>query len=312
MPRSLATILIIAGVGGAAYVWREPLHVFAGQLYGQVLPCTWPITYSLGAIDPRFNISESDIVNVLDGASGVWESALDRDLFVYQPHGGALTINFVYDARQETTSALRSLDAEISGDREAYDVVRAEYQEMLAAYEAARARLESDAAVLRKDSAAYEAEVARINARGGARPNEYDRLQQEKAALAARQSALETRRDALNAQASAVNAKVKELNQLAGDVNAGASTYNAVAEGHDEEFEEAVYQSAPGTQEIDVFEFDSRARLSRVLSHEFGHALGLEHVVDPEAIMHRLNQGTSHTPTSADIAELRAACRLAS
>ncbi len=311
MRRLLPTLVVLAGIGAAGYVYREPLSVFASQVYGQVLPCTKPITYSIGTIDPRFNITESDVAAVLAEASSVWGAALDRTLFVYRESGGALTVNFMYDARQETTSALRSLDAAITDDKDAYDAVNAEYQRLLAAYKTAQARFEADAQALGRDTAAYQAEVTRINARGGAKPGEYERLQKEKAVLDARQDALETRRAALNTQASAVNAKVQELNHLAGEVNTGASTYNAVAEGHDEEFEEALYQSAPGTQEIDVFEYDSRARLVRVLSHEFGHALGLEHVADPEAIMYRLNQGTKSELVGADVAELHAACRIA-
>ncbi len=311
MRRSLATLILLVGLGGAAYVWREPLTVFAQQLYGQVLPCTRPITYSIGSIDPRFQISERDVVAVLEKASSVWGHELDRALFQYQESGGALTVNFVYDTRQETTSALRSLDAEITDDKEAYDTVNAEYKRLLAAYDSSRARFEADAAVLRRDISSYEAEVSRVNAGGGAKPSEYARLQQEKTTLSVREDALEKRQRELNSDVAEVNAMVKKLNGLVGEVNTGASTYNAVAGGHGEEFQEAVYQSAPGKQEITVFEYDSRARLSRVLSHEFGHALGLEHVDDAEAIMYRLNQGTNGTPTPADLTELRMACRIA-
>ena len=116
---------------------------------------------------------------------------------------------------------------------------------------------------------------------------------------------LETR---LNEMVRVINALVGTLNRLAKSLNLSVEKYNTIGASRGETFTGGVYHSAEGVQGIDVYEFSSRDKLVRILAHEFGHALGLEHNDDPKAVMYRLNEGDTKVLTASDIAALQTLC----
>ena len=148
------------------------------------------------------------------------------------------------------------------------------------------------------------------NRRGGAPPDTAARLTAKKYDLQKRQEALAVQQREVNQLADEVNALAGKLNLMAGDINETAHTYNKVGAQTGEEFEEGVFESKAGKESITVYEFDSQKRQTRLLAHEFGHALGLEHVDGEQSIMFRLNQGANINPTSDDIDALVKRCNL--
>jgi hypothetical protein len=311
MMRALNTFLPLILLIGIIFVFRAPLWVFSYQALGQIAPCRVPIPYMIGEIDSRFDVSEADVRRATNDAVMVWEKAAGRDLFVEIATGTpVITLSLEYDVRQQTTETLQHLGSQISKTNAKYEDVEADYNWKRSIFLQEKAEFEAEAAAFERDASAYQAEVDSWNARGGAPQATVNKLNRDKAALQARQQALSGHQREVNTLADEVNALAKQLNAMAGDINATARTYNTVGAQTGEEFEEGVYESRAGRETITVFEFDSQSRLTRLLAHEFGHALGMDHVEGEESIMYRLNSSSNSNPTYEDIAALEAVCRL--
>jgi predicted Zn-dependent protease len=109
----------------------------------------------------------------------------------------------------------------------------------------------------------------------------------------------------LNDLAAKIKSRVDALNAKIDAVNANADTYNAQA---GSSFEEGEFVSAYGSSRIDLYEFKNNTQLIRLMAHEFGHSLGLDHNANPESIMYPENTATTLVLTAEDKAELSAEC----
>ena len=308
MRRIFANIAILLIVAGAAFVYRDQVRVAAMQMYAKALPCSSPITYRIGTIDPQFGLSQAQFFAAIQRGVAIWEKGSKRTLFAYDQNNGSVVVNLVYDYRQQAIDKLKNVGITIDDTQSSYDQLKAKYDALKGSYEQNKSTLESQIAAFQRDQDAYNAEVQSWNAHGGAPRDVYQQMQVTKADLDARRAQVQTDQNAFNTQVDTINALVTTLNRLVGVLHLQAAKYNAIGQETGGEFEEGVYESVLGAQKIDIYEFGNRAELTRVLAHELGHALGLNHADDKDAIMYRLNQSSNDRMTPSDLTELERVC----
>ncbi|HEU0080977.1 MAG TPA: matrixin family metalloprotease [Candidatus Paceibacterota bacterium] len=267
-------------------------------------PCDSPIVYHIGAFDAKFGLSRAAFVADTAEAAAIWQKVVGKPLFVYDESRG-LPVNLVYDSRQATTDTSKTLSAAIDRTVASADSVKAELAALRVRYESERDAYGALVAGFQSRLAAYNDAVSRYNAEKRPSPAEYERLQSEKASLEDLRSQASSRMAAVNSLAGQVNALVDRYNSLISAANADARKVNQTA---GKEFEQGDYVRDASGERIDVYEFDGQTRLVRLLAHEFGHAVGLEHDADPASIMYYLNAGSSLTPSAGDAAALRKLC----
>ena len=313
--------LIIIGV--VAYQFRsdlgtqfvtptlQNLQKNVSSIFSKVTPCSEPIPYTIGTFDTKFGISKEYFLSALSDAEAVWEKPFGKDFFTYAPENSSsdvLKINLIYDYRQQATNEIADLGIVVQNNKASYDELKAKFTALQTELTKAKSDYDAHVESFNTDQSAYEKQVEYWNARGGALKAEYDKLNNEKAALSTRASGLKAEQAQINGMVDQINSVVVVLNRLASALNLSVTKYNGVNSSLSESFEEGVFESANGSRKIDIYEFSNREKLVRVLAHELGHALGLDHVADPKAMMYSLNQGNSLTLTQDDINELKAKC----
>jgi predicted Zn-dependent protease len=303
--KNLLALALLVVVG---FIFHTQLSQIKSQIERKFFPCT-QINYSIGTFDTRFGISKTDFLKALSDAEAIWEKPISKELFSYQPEGD-LKINLEYDERQESTQKLKQMGVVLDNTRANYDSIKAKYDTLSSQYKTKKATLDVIATNFETRRAQYEADVAAANKRGGADKATYTRLNTEKEYLNSQVAQINALQDELNSLADNINALAVTLNQLARTLNINVKAYNTIGSSLGGEFEEGTYTTGPDGERIDIYQFDNKAKLVRVLAHELGHALGLEHNDDPKAIMYRLNNGVNEKLTDTDLVALKKLCRI--
>jgi len=304
----IKNILLLGVLGLFIFYFQDPLNNAFDIVKNKYFPCKSPIVYSLGSFDDRFNLSKNDFIKHLEKAEKKWEDALGgKDLFVYQETGG-VQVNLIYDSKQMVTEKLNDLGSTLDKNRASYEAFKVAYKDLLNDYQKLKNTYEARVLSFNDRSKKYTEEVKYWNDKGGANDKAYASLNQEREWLNNESDTLESLHQSLNSKITTINKTVNELNLMAKNMNLDVAVFNKIGEENSGEFEEGLYRTGPEGKFIDIYQFDNKIKLERVLAHEFGHALGLAHVNDKEAIMYELNSSTNTKLTETDLLELSRVC----
>lgn len=291
------TLALLIGSGALAVHQLLPL-----------LPCRQPIRYSIGEIDARFGISHDEFVSAVREAGEAWSAEAGKPLFMEVSDGG-MVVNAVYDYRHEAQAKMAELGIKVDETRRSYDELRAKHASLEALFAKREQEYKTLKATFEAKKAAYEQESAAAESRGVSQ-EDAARLEKMREDVNAMVDDINDRGEALGTLIDELNAVVTVINSLGQKTNDTIDEYNEAGGVLEDEFDAALYTRNVSGQKIDVFTFSDRDELKRLLMHEMGHALGIQHLQASGAVMYYLNQSKVPTLTPADTAALVERCGL--
>jgi len=303
-------MLLILLLGVAAFQWHthKALYRSAARIAKQrAFPCSAPVTYAIGAIDPAFGVPPEEFLAYLKEAEAVWEAAAGRDLFALVPSSADVTVNMVYDKRQAALDKLKGLGLMTDQSLAAYKLLKERYDGLSAELDPRQAALAARLADYKKGEAEYNGIVAVYNQRGAATQRQLAKLGIAKSALEREFSVIKRQERDVNSDIDLLNALATTLNQLIVELSLNAEQYKREGSALGV-YEEGLYIVEGGLRRIDIFKHAGRPHLVRLLAHELGHALNIDHVPGPESLMYPMNRGVVLALFPDDLAALERAC----
>ena len=265
-------------------------------------PCKVTMGYKIGRFDSNFGISQASFIKEIDSASLLWGAQVGKTLFIYNENG-PLTINLIYDERQARTDHVNNLVLDIDNAKNTAETLKRTYEQEKIIYVGDSEQLMRDADMFKARYQIYTDKVSLYNTQGGAPRDIYDQMNRELEVLKQLSKELTIKRDALLIYLEKINLKVAHYNELVVYINNLIEKSNALGA---KKFTEGRF--TPYTTTIDIYQYNDLIKLRRVIAHELGHVLGINHTESMQSIMYSVNSATSTTLSAEDIRELREVC----
>jgi chromosome segregation ATPase len=239
-----------------------------------------PLKYRIAFIDPRFQLTKEQLVEVSQQAAEIWQKETGKTYFIYDSQA-QLSINLIYDDHQMLKDEQQNdLDALLQ-KQEAWRIKNEEI--ILNKQQVAQlsSNLNKKKANLKAEFEQYQQEVTRFN-QGEHVYSSANNLKEWQKQLEQKSEDLRNESNSLNFKIQSLNLKIKELNREQSDLSALKTQFKLEQKTSIQPFHKGLFSQ----NQIQIYGYASLNDLRLTLAHELGHALGLKHTSNPKSLMY--------------------------
>ncbi len=254
-------------------------------------PCNSVITYDIGQFDEEYGMTRDSFLTYIALAEIPWEEVAQKQLFRYE-EGADFKVNLIFSDKQEKIQKGNELENRLDEKERSLSSTKQQYEDAVEKYERDKSNYE-------RKLARYQKEVDRWNQQGGAPSSVFNQLEKDF--------------EELQKEAESLNSSITRINDLARQSNSKVLEFNQNADEYNNLFDGTAFDAGntDGT-EINVYSFSNTKELVTLLTHEFGHVLGIDHIEDEASVMHYLlhDENVSGELSSFDKEALMTSCRI--
>ncbi|KRI52856.1 matrixin family metalloprotease [Acinetobacter pittii] len=239
-----------------------------------------PLKYRIAFIDPRFQLTKEQLVEVSQQAAEIWQKETGKTYFIYDSQA-QLSINLIYDDHQMIKDEQQNSLNTLLQKQEAWRIKNEEI--ILNKQEVAQlsTNLNKKKISLKAEFEQYQQDVIRFN-QGEYQYAHANNLKERQKQLEQKSEDLRNESNSLNFKIQALNLKIKELNREQSDLAALKTQFKLEQKTSIQPFHKGLFSQ----NQIQIYGYASLNDLRLTLAHELGHALGLKHTTDPKSLMY--------------------------
>lgn len=248
-------------------------------------PCGEPLTYRFDEIDSRFAIDEQQLSEIMSEVEDLWATALNRDVLEYDPNG-KVAIRLIYSEEQRRTEDEQSFAKQIDAKQERIKTQRQEFQRLADSYKKREKDFKEELSEYNQLAESYN-ELAEKWEGQKVSDGQMSKLNRMERQIKKLKPEINRKQENLEFLRKRTNRSSDELNQLIDEQNKLIDTYNKRF-GGSMQFDQGQFVKRGNNESIRIYQFSDHSQLKVVLAHEAGHAMGLQHVKNPESIMYQM------------------------
>lgn len=295
--------LLLIFLSGMTYQTRNHPQIRYNKLLDRIQhPFDTRLRYRIAEVDSRFGLTEHELKQISQQATDIWKDGTGQDYFVYDPQA-RLSIHLIYDQRQNESVQRRQQLGQIQQSQQLWSNKNQQLKHFKDELDRNNAELEMKKNQLDAQLNQYNQHITIINQNGGTPAAQREQMTQQQSQLQQQIFVLQQEINIYNQKIQQLNFQVNELNQLNLQIDSSVQSFN-------QRFQPRLFDKGSfNGQQINIYEFESQDDLRLTLAHEFGHALGLKHNQDPQALMYPLMKEQNlqnFRLSTADIALLQA------